>query len=81
MTRFEVLSSYLANYDVQEADRSAHLQYWIPAGRWMHLMPPSWAKSKLFKSFADQCDDGQIGRAFFLANGGMKLMWPGKDCA
>lgn len=31
VTRFEVKSSYLAGYDVQEAGGRAHLEYWIPA--------------------------------------------------
>lgn len=31
VTRFEVLKSYLDDYDVQEAGGRAHLEYWIPA--------------------------------------------------
>ncbi|MCW6532570.1 hypothetical protein NED98_20170 [Sphingomonas sp. MMSM20] len=31
VTRFEVKSSYLAAYAVQEAGGRAHLEYWIPA--------------------------------------------------
>ncbi|CAN5840266.1 hypothetical protein BH11PSE6_BH11PSE6_02140 [soil metagenome] len=31
VTRFEVKSSYLASYAVQEAGGRAHLEYWIPA--------------------------------------------------
>ena len=31
VTRFEVRSCYLANFDVQEAGGKAHLEYWIPA--------------------------------------------------
>ncbi len=31
VTRFEVLKSYLDQYEVQEAGGRAHLEYWIPA--------------------------------------------------
>jgi hypothetical protein len=31
VTRFEVLKSFLDNYDVQEAGGRAHCEYWIPA--------------------------------------------------
>jgi hypothetical protein len=31
VTRFEVLKSYLSQYDVQEAGGRTHLEYWIPA--------------------------------------------------
>jgi hypothetical protein len=31
VTRFKVKSSYLADYEVQEAGGRAHLEYWIPA--------------------------------------------------
>jgi hypothetical protein len=31
VTRFAVLSSFLAPYPVQEAGGAAHLEYWIPA--------------------------------------------------
>lgn len=31
VTGFDVLKSYLDNYDVQEAGGRAHLEYWIPA--------------------------------------------------
>jgi hypothetical protein len=31
VTRFEVLSSYLSAYSVQDAGGSAHQEYWIPA--------------------------------------------------
>jgi hypothetical protein len=31
VTRFEVKSSYLADFEVQEAGGRAHLEYWIPA--------------------------------------------------
>lgn len=31
VTRFEVKTSYLEQYSVQEAGGSAHLEYWIPA--------------------------------------------------
>lgn len=31
VTRFNVLTSFLNNYEVQEAGGRAHLEYWIPA--------------------------------------------------
>ena len=31
VTRFAVLSTFLARYAVQEAGGAAHLEYWIPA--------------------------------------------------
>ena len=31
VTRFEVRSDYLSQYQVQEAGGQAHLEYWIPA--------------------------------------------------
>ena len=31
VTRFDVLKSYLDQYEVQEAGGKAHLEYWIPA--------------------------------------------------
>lgn len=31
MTRFEVKTSYLADYRVEEAGGRAHFEYWIPA--------------------------------------------------
>jgi len=31
VTKFDVLRSYLDNYEVQEAGGRAHLEYWIPA--------------------------------------------------
>lgn len=32
VTRFQVKTSFLARYDIQEAGGRAHLEYWIPAG-------------------------------------------------
>ncbi|MEP6064811.1 MAG: ADP-ribosylation/crystallin J1 [Paracoccaceae bacterium] len=31
VTRFDVLKSYLDDYEIQEAGGRAHLEYWIPA--------------------------------------------------
>ncbi|MEM9585153.1 MAG: hypothetical protein AAGA08_18745 [Pseudomonadota bacterium] len=31
VTRFDVRKSFLDAYDIQEAGRRAHLEYWIPA--------------------------------------------------
>lgn len=52
VTRFDVLKSFLDNYDVQEAGGRAHLEYWIPAEEMKAFNEAIVGRTEVTKQFA-----------------------------
>ncbi|WP_092496963.1 ADP-ribosylation/crystallin J1 [Faunimonas pinastri] len=53
VTRFEVRSSYLAEYEVQEAGGRSHLEYWIPAEHMAAFNVAIVGKIKVIREFRE----------------------------